>query len=109
MAEADFPEGWTDERRQGFRAALRARRERQVRAGKAFGFSLVAVVAAGVLLRLPEAWWVPAAGAVALGALGHRLVNWKCPSCGERLPTRKGSICPGCGAPLEERERGGER
>jgi len=34
--------------------------------------------------------------------LAYRLVNWKCPSCGERLPTRRGSICHGCGAPLDE-------
>jgi len=59
-----------------------------VRAARTFAFTLIALVAAGVLLRLPEAWWVPAVGAVALGGLAYRLVNWKCPACGERLPTR---------------------
>jgi uncharacterized membrane protein len=102
MAEPDFPEDWTDERRRGFREALRARRERQVRAGQAFALALVVLVTAGVLLRLPEAWWVPLVGAVALGGLVYRLVNWKCPACGERLPTRGGRICRGCGAPLDE-------
>ena len=101
MAEPDFPEDWTDERRRGFREALRARHERQVRAGKAFALALIVLVAAGVLLRLPEGWWAPAVGAVALGGLAYRLVNWKCPGCGERLPTRGGRICRGCGAPLE--------
>ena len=102
MAGPAFPEDWTDERRRGFREALRARRERQVRAGRLFGLALIVLVAAGVLLRLPEAWWVPAAGAVALGGLAYRLVNWKCPSCGERLPTRGSRMCLGCGAPLDE-------
>ena len=101
MAEPDFPEDWTDERRRAFREALRARQARQVRAGQGFGLALGAIVAAGVLLRLPEAWWVPAVGAVALGGLVFRMVNWKCPSCGERLPTRRGQLCRGCGAPLD--------
>jgi hypothetical protein len=90
-----------DERRE-FRAALDTRRRQQVRAGQVFAFALIAIVAVGVLLRLPEAWWIPAVGAVALGGLAYRLVNWKCPACGERLPTRGGSICRGCGAPLDE-------
>jgi fatty acid desaturase len=102
MPEADRQEEWTAERRQAFREALRERRRRQVRAGQGFGLALIALVAAGVLLRLPEGWWVPAVGAVALAGLAYRLVNWKCPSCGERLPTRGGRTCPGCGAPLDE-------
>jgi hypothetical protein len=99
---ADFPEDWDDERRRAFREALRLRRGRQLRAGRLFGAAVMVVVAAGVLLRLPESAWVPAVGAVALLGLGYRLVNWKCPSCGERLPTRRGSTCHGCGAPIEE-------
>ncbi len=99
---AEFPEDWSDERRRGFREALRARRERQLRAGRLFGSVLIALVAAAVLLRVPESAWVPAVGALALLGLGYRLVNWKCPSCGERLPTRRSSLCPGCGAPLDE-------
>jgi hypothetical protein len=102
MTDPDSPETWTDERRRSYGGALRARRERQVRAGRAFGVALIVLVAAGVLMRLPEAWWVPAVGAVALGGLAYRLVNWKCPSCGERLPTRGGRVCRGCGAPLDE-------
>jgi hypothetical protein len=98
----DLEDEWTAEKRRDFRVALSVRRQRQVRAGQVFGFTLIAVVAAGVLLRLPEAWWVPAVGAVTIGGLAYRLVNWKCPACGERLPTRGGSICRGCGAPLDE-------
>ncbi len=99
---AEFPEGWSDERRRAFREALRERRERQLRAGRLFGVVLIVLVAAAVLLRVPESAWVPAVGAVALLAVAYRLVNWKCPSCGERLPTRRGSVCHGCGAPLDE-------
>ena len=99
---ADFPEGWSDERRRAFREGLRVRRERQRQAGRLFGIVLIVVVAAAVLLRVPESWWVPAVGAVGVLGVGFRLVNWKCPSCGERLPTRRGSVCPGCGAPLDE-------
>jgi hypothetical protein len=98
---ADFPDDWDDERRRAFREALRERRERQVRAGRLFGAVLVGLVAAAVLLRMPEGAWVPAVGALALFGVGYRLVNWKCPSCGERLPTRGGSMCRGCGAPLD--------
>jgi len=101
MADSEIPDLWTDERKRAFREALRARGERQARAGRLFGLALVAVVAAGVLLRLPEAWWVPVVGAVALAGLVHRMVNWTCPNCGERLPTRRGGErCLGCGAPL---------
>jgi hypothetical protein len=102
MPDAERPEEWTAERRQAFREALRERRRRQVRAGQVFGMVVIALVAAGVLLRLPEAWWISTVGAVALAGLAYRLVNWKCPSCGERLPARGGSRCPGCGAPLDE-------
>ena len=78
------------------------RRERQVRAGRGFAIVVIVMVAAGVVFRAPESWWVPAVGAAALLGLVFRLVNWKCPNCGERLPTR-GSLarCLGCGAPLD--------
>jgi hypothetical protein len=102
MTGGEFPEGWTDDRRRAFREALRARGERQARAGQAFALALGVVVAGGILLRLPEAWWVPAVGAIALAGLVFRMVNWKCPACGERLPTRRGQRCRSCGAPLEE-------
>ena len=97
----EFPEDWSDERRRAFRAALQERRERQLWAGRVFGIVLIVLVAAAVLLHAPESAWMPAVGALALLGLGYRLVNWKCPSCGERLPTRRGSICHGCGAPLD--------
>jgi len=60
------------------------------------------IVAGGVLLRLPPEWWLPAVGIVALTGLVHRMSNWKCPACGEGLPTRgRGRVCPGCGLPLD--------
>jgi rubrerythrin len=100
------PEGsydaWSEDEKMDFRRALRARHERQVRAGRAIGLGLIAIVSAGVLLHLSEDWWVPAVGALALAGLVLRLVNWKCPACGERLSARRlPRTCPGCGAPLE--------
>lgn len=92
---------WPEERRRALRLALGLRLERQRRAGQALALALVAVVGGGVVLRLPEAWWVPLAGAVAVLGVLFRLVNWKCPACGERLPGRATvEHCPGCGAPL---------
>ena len=45
---------------------------------------------------------MPAVGAIALFGVVFRLVDWKCPNCGERLRTRRSSsVCLGCGAPLE--------
>ena len=73
-----------------------------MRGGQIVAATLIAIVAAGVLLRWPPEWWVPAVGIVALAGLVFRLANWKCPSCGEMLPTRgSGGACPGCGLPLE--------
>jgi protein-S-isoprenylcysteine O-methyltransferase Ste14 len=91
---------WTAEERREFRSALDTLGARQRRAGQIVAATLVVLVAAGVLFRAPESWWVPAVGAVALLGLVFRLVNWKCPRCGERLPTRRSSSCLGCGAPL---------
>jgi len=85
-----------------YREALNARRVRVTRAGRAFAVVLFVLVAAAVLLRLPEAYWVPAAGFLAMVALVVRLTNWRCPACGEPLPTRRGGCCRGCGATLEE-------
>jgi len=87
--------------RHELRRALAERRERMTRAGRLFGAVFIVVVAAGVLLRLPESWWVPAVGAVALAGLVVRLVGWTCPACGARLPTRRATACPGCGLPLD--------
>jgi hypothetical protein len=98
----DAPESWSDERRQAYQLAVAALRERQLRAGRAFALLVLTFVAGGVVLRVPESWWVPAVGAVALLGLAFRLANWKCPHCGERLPTRGSqSHCLGCGAPLD--------
>jgi fatty acid desaturase len=96
------PEPVTDEERRAFRAALAARRERLAYAGRVFALALFGLVAAAVLLRLPDTWWVPAVGFVAVAGLLFRLANWKCPACGERLPTRGGRVCRGCGAPIDE-------
>ncbi len=97
----ETPEEWSDERRREYGLAVEARRDRQQRVGRGFAIVLFVLVAAGVVLRVPAAWWMPAVGAAALLGLAFRLVNWKCPNCGERLPTR-GSLarCHGCGAPL---------
>jgi hypothetical protein len=93
---------WQGEKLRRHREALAARQARQVQAGRLFAGALAATVAAGVVFRLPESWWVPAVGAFALLAVLFRLANWKCPSCGERLSSRRpGSRCLGCGAPLE--------
>lgn len=102
MPQDNEPTPMTDEQRRAFRAALAARRERLAYAGRAVALALIGLVAAAVLLRLPESWWVPAVGFVALAGLVFRLANWKCPACGERLPTRGGRVCPGCGASLDE-------
>jgi hypothetical protein len=101
-ADPDAPENWGDERRRAYRLTVAELRERQARAGRGFALLVIVLVAGGVVLHAPESWWVPAVGAVALLGLLFRLVNWKCPNCGERLPTR-GSLghCHGCGAPLD--------
>ena len=85
-----------------FRDALAARRERLALAARAFALALFVLVAASVLLRLPEGIWVPAAGFLAVAALVFRMTNWKCPACGEPLPTRRGGSCRGCGAAIDE-------
>lgn len=104
-ADVDATRGdkeWTAEQRREFRQALEVRRRRQIRGGQIVAGTLIGIVAAGVLLRLAPDWWVPAVGIVALAGLVFRLANWKCPACGERLPTRgAGKVCPGCGLPLE--------
>jgi rubrerythrin len=100
--EAPLEERWTAEERRALRRSLETSRDRQVRGGRIIAGVLIAIVATGVLLRVAAEWWVPVVGIVALAGLVFRLVNWKCPSCGERLPTRgSGRVCPGCGLPLE--------
>ena len=88
--------------REAFREALAARRQRVLRGSQAYALALIGLVAAGVVLRLPAAWWVPAVGFVALAGLVFRMLHWTCPACGERLPTRGGRLCPGCGATIDE-------
>ena len=95
------PTEWGDEPRAAFSREVARRRERVARAGRLVGLTLGVLVAAGVVFRLPQSWWVPAVGAVALAGLGLRLVQWKCPACGERLPTRGPASCRGCGLPLD--------
>ncbi len=99
---AGAEEEWPQERRRALHEALAEQRLRLARASRGLGILLMATVAAGVVLRLPESWWMPAVGAIALGGIVFRLVTWKCPNCGERLATRRpGAVCGGCGAPLE--------
>jgi hypothetical protein len=102
VGDGETPEEWSDERRRELRRALDERRHRQAKGGRLFAGALIAIVAAGVLLRLDPQWWMPAVGIVALAGLAFRLVNWRCPACGEGLPTR-GSLgrCRGCGLPLD--------
>jgi hypothetical protein len=101
-ASAERPENWSEDRRRVYRLAVTERRERQARAGRYFAAAAILLVAVGVVVRVPESWWVPAVGAAALLGLLFRLANWKCPNCGERLPTRGGlGHCHGCGAPLD--------
>jgi hypothetical protein len=96
------PSEWSQEKRRELRRSLEERRRRQARAGQLIAGVLIAVVTAGVLFRLPQEWWVPAVGIVALAGFVFRLTNWKCPACGEGLPTRgSGRVCRGCGLPLE--------
>jgi hypothetical protein len=104
MSTSDQDEGPRPESRArgAFREALAARRLVVVRGSQACAVALVGIVAAGVVLRLPPAWWVPVVGFVALAGLVFRMLNWTCPACGERLPTRGGRVCLGCGAAIDE-------
>jgi fatty acid desaturase len=102
MPQDGEPSPVTDDERRALRAALAARRERLAHGGRAFALALFGLVAAAVLLRLPDTWWVPAVGFVAIAGLLFRLSNWQCPLCGERLPTRGGRVCRGCGASIDE-------
>lgn len=99
--EPSDPETWTADERREYQRALDARRGRQVRAGQLFAVALAVAVVSGVVFGVPESWWVPGVGAIAALGLVFRLANWKCPRCGERLPTRRGSRCLGCGAPID--------
>ncbi len=100
--EPPDPSEWSEEKRRELRRSLEERRRRQARAGQLIAGGLIAVIAVGILFRLPQDWWIPAVGIVALAGLVFRLTNWKCPACGEGLPTRgSGRICRGCGLPLE--------
>ena len=100
--DPDDPPALPEEERRAVRLAFAARRDRQRRAGAGFAGALAATVGAGVLFRLPEEYWVPVVGALALAAVAFNLANWKCPACGARLPTRRPTReCPDCGVPLE--------
>jgi protein-S-isoprenylcysteine O-methyltransferase Ste14 len=103
---ADDPEpepgDWSAARRRAFARALGERRARHVRASQRVALLLMAAVAAAVLLRVPQAWWMPAVGVIALFGVALRFWQWRCPNCGERLPSRRAaSVCLGCGAPLD--------
>jgi hypothetical protein len=102
MVQPSVPDGGVERDARAFRDALAARRDRLALAARAFALALFLLVAAAVLLRLPEAYWVPAAGFLAVAALVFRLTNWKCPACGEPLPTRRGRSCRGCGAVIDD-------
>jgi hypothetical protein len=96
------PREWGDEQRAAFGREVARRRERVARVGRLVGIALGVLVAGGVVFRLPPSWWIPPVGAVALAGLVLRLVQWKCPACGERLPTRGATAwCRGCGLPLD--------
>ncbi len=100
--EPSDPSEWSEEKRRELRRSLEERRRRQARAGQLIAGVLIAVIAVGILFRLPQDWGIPGVGIVALAGLVFRLTNWKCPACGEGLPTRgSGRICRGCGLPLE--------
>jgi hypothetical protein len=98
----EAPGSWSEEQLRDFARELAVRRRRQLRSGQLFAGVLITLVAGGVLFRVDPAYWIPAVGVVALGALLFRLTNWKCPNCGEGLPTRRSRpTCLGCGLPLE--------
>ena len=98
----ETPLEWTEEKRREFTRSLQVRRRRQMVSGQIVAGILLALVAGGVLFRVEAGYWIPAVGVVALGALAFRLTNWKCPACGEGLPTRSSTrSCIGCGLPLE--------
>jgi hypothetical protein len=100
--DEETPAEWSEEQLRELRRALDERRRRQVKGGQLFVGVIVGLVGLGVALRLSPEWWIPAVGIVALAALAFRLVNWKCPACGEGLPTRgSGKTCRGCGLPLD--------
>jgi hypothetical protein len=102
MTEEESEPRWSREEQRALQLALDERRTRAARGGRIIAGVLVSIVAAGVLLRLPPDWWVPAVGFVALAGLVFLFVGWTCPACGERLPTRRSSqACPGCGLPLD--------
>ena len=102
LDEHEDPCDWTSEEQKAFRRAFNEQRRRQTRVGQVFTGVLLALVSLGVLLRVSPSWWVPAVGLVAAAGLVFRLTSWKCPACGEGLPTRgAGRACAGCGLALE--------